>query len=223
MDKSDQIKPSDIGQSNDNNTFYPFNQCIDLNEILPFVKNRGEASTLITAAITSQKLYSALRMLDLSVQNELLIKNAMEKSQSLPSHLVSCIHPYFYINVSLSEQRYEFQRKYSNQILEEISRLCISLKQFGEQNLTLSQELSSVGCNDLAQHKKKIARFELDLCRKLKLVANSSATIEVNHLNSSNINSKKRKHVNSSRSDVVQDRVLTNVVTNDTTLSTSGS
>ena len=62
-----------------------------LSDVIPYIKNKGEATALISTIIVSQQLSSATRVLQISIAQELLLADLQEDasiaSNEFPTYL----------------------------------------------------------------------------------------------------------------------------------------
>jgi hypothetical protein len=154
-----------------------------LSDVLPLIKNKGEATALISAIIVSQQLSSTSRALYLSVENELLLtnlhKDAVEASKESRFMVAMC--PFIFTARDLIKERFSVQVEYLNGVLNDLCRINASIRMYSEQNIALARELESAGCEELAYQKMKIARFEIEICHridKIKAFSRENATQE---------------------------------------------
>ena len=147
-----------------------------LSDVLPLIKNKGEATALISAIIVSQQLSSTSRALYLSVENELLLtelhKDAVEASKE--SKFMVAVCPFIFTARALIIERFSVQVEYLNGVLDELCRINASIRMYSEQNIALARELDSAGCEELACQKMKIARFEIEICHRIDKIKNFS-------------------------------------------------
>lgn len=143
-----------------------------LSDVLPLVKNKGEATALISAIIVSQQLSSTSRALYLSVENELLLtslqKDAIEASKE--SRFMVAVCPLIFTAKALIKERYSAQVDYLNGVLDDLCRINSSIRMYSEQNIALARELESAGCQELASQKMKIAHFEIEVCHRIDMI-----------------------------------------------------
>jgi hypothetical protein len=147
------------------------NLSFSLVNVLPLIKNKGEATVLIAVIILSQKLASASRVLNLSVENELLFLELQKFKCSL---FEVAVRPVLSNSILLLKERLEFQVTAFNNLLEDLCRINSSLQQYGEQNMALGKELALANCAELSQQKQGVARLELELCRRISTLKDLS-------------------------------------------------
>jgi hypothetical protein len=154
-----------------------------LSDVLPLIKNKGEATALISAILVSQQLCSTSRALYLSVENELLLTNLHEDAveASKESRFMVAWCPFIFTARDLIKERFSVQVEHLNGVLDDLCRINASIRMYSEQNIALARELESAGCEELADQKMKIARFEIEICRridKIKAFSSENATQE---------------------------------------------
>jgi hypothetical protein len=140
-------------------------------DVLPLIKNKGEATVLIAVIILSQKLTSASRMLNLSVDNELLFIELQKLKCSL---FEVAVRPILSNSILLLKERFQFQVTAFSNLLEDLCRINSSLQQYGEQNMALGKELALANCAELSQQKQNVAHLELELCRRISIIKDLS-------------------------------------------------
>lgn len=137
-------------------------------DVLPFIKNKGEATALISVLIVSQQLSSSSQALYLSVENELLLLNLQQNAiKSNKSQLNVALCPLLYTAIALVKQRYLPHITAVNSNLEDLSRLNVTIRMYSEQNTALAREFYSAGCMELSAVKQNIATFETEICRRI--------------------------------------------------------
>ena len=145
-------------------TILSFSLC----DVLPLIKNRGEATALISVLVVSQQLSSSSQALYLSVENELLLLNLQQSAiESNKSRLNVALCPLIHTAIALVKQRYLPQISAVNSILEDLSRLNVTIRMYSEQNTALAREFFSAGCMELSAVKQNIATFETEICRRI--------------------------------------------------------
>mmetsp|Transcript_1079 Transcript_1079/g.1207 ORF Transcript_1079/g.1207 Transcript_1079/m.1207 type:complete len:440 (+) Transcript_1079:1738-3057(+) len=139
--------------------------------VLPLIKNKSEATVLIAVIILSQKLVSASRVLNLSLENELLFLELQKFKCSL---FEVAVRPVLSNSILLLKERIEFQVTAFSNLLEDLCRINSSLQQYGEQNMALGKELALAKCAELSQQKQNVAHLELELCRRISILKDLS-------------------------------------------------
>lgn len=145
-------------------------------DVLPLIKNRGEATALITVIILAQQLSSSSRALHLSVENELLLMNlqrdTVEGCRLSRFNVALC--PIIFNATALVKSRFQPQVAAINSLLDDLCRIKSSIRTFSEQNVALAREFESAGCAELSSQKVSIANFELEICRRIEVIKSLS-------------------------------------------------
>ena len=145
-------------------------------DVLPLIKNRGEATALITVIILAQQLSSSSRALHLSVENELLLMNmqrdTVEGCRISRFNVALC--PIIFNATALVKARFQPQVAAVNSLLEDLCRIKTTIRTFSEQNVALAREFESAGCAELSSQKLSIANFELEICRRIEVIKSLS-------------------------------------------------
>lgn len=145
-------------------------------DVLPLIKNRGEATALITVIILAQQLSSSTRALHLSVENELLLMNlqrdTIEGCRISRFNVALC--PIIFNATALVKSRFQPQVAAVNSLLEDLCRIKTTIRTFSEQNVALAREFESAGCTELSSQKLSIANFELEICRRIEVIKSLS-------------------------------------------------
>ena len=145
-------------------------------DVLPLIKNRGEATALITVIILGQQLSSSSCVLHLSVENELLLMNlqrdTLEGCRISRFNVALC--PMIFNATALVKSRFQPQIAAVNSLLEDLCRIESSIRTFSEQNVALAREFESAGCAELSSQKLSIANFELEICRRIEVIKSLS-------------------------------------------------
>ena len=145
-------------------------------EVLPFIKNRGEATALISVILIAQQLNSSIKVLQLSVEKELLLTSLQEDAfvASKVSKLKVAMCPLICTALALVKQRFSVQVAAIGRLLDDLSRIHSSLEQYSEQNMAISRELKSAGCIQLSRQKQDIAYFESEICQRIDKIKSLS-------------------------------------------------
>ena len=145
-------------------------------DVLPLIKNRGEATALITVIILAQQVSSSSRALHLSVENELLLMNlqrdTFEGCRISKFNVALC--PIIFNAIALVKSRFQPQVTAINNLLDDLCRIKSSIRTFSEQNVALAREFESAGCAELSSQKLSIANFELEICRRIEVIKSLS-------------------------------------------------
>ena len=145
-------------------------------DVLPLIKNRGEATALITVIILAQQLSSSSCALHLSVENELLLMNLQRDTVEgcRISKLNVALCPIIFNATALVKSRFQPQVAAVNSLLEDLCRIKTTIRTFSEQNVALAREFESAGCAELSSQKLSIANFELEICRRIEVIKSLS-------------------------------------------------
>ena len=140
-----------------------------LSDVIPYIKNKGEATALISTIIVSQQLSSATRVLQISIAQELLLADLQEDASIASKELkhIVAVCPLIYTALSLVKQRFPVQVAAVNNHLDDLCRISITLEQYSEQNMALARELEHADCIQLSEQKFNIATFEQEICRRI--------------------------------------------------------
>lgn len=125
---------------------------------LLLINNRGEASTLISAVLTTRNLALLMKSaLILAHKGQLFAAAAAESSNNTFK---------IFIKYAKAEQKRQYivMRSCMNNLIVELCDICSTLRLYGEQNYSVSRELLFTGCKEMSLGKRRIAKFELLLC-----------------------------------------------------------
>lgn len=141
-------------------------------DVLPLIKNRGEATALITVIILAQQVSSSSCALHLSVENELLLMNLQRDTVEgcRISKLNVALCPIIFNATALVKSRFQPQVAAVNSLLEDLCRIKTTIRTFSEQNVALAREFESAGCFELSSQKLSIANFELEICSRIEVI-----------------------------------------------------
>jgi hypothetical protein len=147
---------------------------LPFDKILPSIKNKGEARLLVCTSLVGVKLDRALRALILTGELELILENVHGISLASHNRFDAAIANVLSSSTALLRQRFQPQRSIIKELLEELQRCYMSLKQYGEQNMAISRELEFAECKELALQKRQLADLELALCENIGLIIDMS-------------------------------------------------
>ena len=141
--------------------------------VLPLIRNRGEAETLLSVGILGQQLDACVRVLITELEHERLIGALCDASLQSRNAFDVAIGPLLRQALNAAKMRAPLQMDLLSKLIEQLSRLEVTIRQYGIQNLTLAQELQ--GHTSVAEQKKLLATMELELCTKICSVVDLSA------------------------------------------------
>ena len=164
--------------------------------VLPLIRNRGEAETLLSVGILGQQLDACVRVLVTELEHERLIGALCDASLQSRNAFDVAIGPLLRQALYAAKMRAPLQLDLLSKLIEQLCRLEVTIRQYGIQNLTLAQELQ--GHTSVAEQKKLLATMELELCTKICSVVSfsiDSAAEKMDMDEISGLASKRRKEV----------------------------
>ena len=135
---------------------------------LPLIANRHEAECILTVSILGKQLDSSIRCLMINAELEMQLQIAMSQS-AVSTNVLDTV-----LTLSLSDalaslrKRNQCNRELINTLLEELSRVSASIKQYGFQNYALVKELEQFG--EISTQKRLLASIEMELVEKIQKV-----------------------------------------------------
>lgn len=137
--------------------------------VLPLIKSRSEAEALLTVILLGQQLDAAVRSLMASIEYEKLLLTLRDAATRSGNCYDTAVAASIHQAVELSRKRLPSQVIVSTKLIENLCRLEVSIRQYGQQNLTISQELQE-HAPDVAALKLTLSAVELDLCARMNVV-----------------------------------------------------
>lgn len=139
---------------------------MDLVEALVHIKNRAEAEALLAVCFVGQQLDACVRSLAASVEYERLLVTLGDAAAGSRNDYDAALAVSLHHSAELARRRAPHQIGACTKLLENLCRLEVSIQQYGQQNLTISQELQE-HAPDVAAHKKSLGTLELALSARI--------------------------------------------------------
>ena len=148
---------------------------LDVESILPFLTNRAEAESLIGVTVLAHQLRAAVTALVAATKHEHLLGSLHTDILSSNNKFNRAVRPLLAKGRRLVVERKPVQLNYIASILEELRKAEIAVRQYGTQNSALAKELDGTA-PQVAATKLHLSRVELDLCEKIEVLINLSAS-----------------------------------------------
>ena len=152
--------------------------CLEIEGLLPYLTNRAEAESLIGVTILAHQLHAAVIALVAATKHEHLLESLHADILSSSNKFNRAVRPLIGKARKLVVKRRPVQLEHIANILEELRKAEVAVRQYGTQNSALAKELDGTA-PQVAAAKLHLSRVEMDLCEKIevliKLAANQDA------------------------------------------------
>lgn len=153
-------------------------------EVLPWIRNRGEAEVLLAVTIVGQQLDAFLRVHMADIELERFMCVLCDASLASRSMYDPALFPLLQQVIELTKLQSPHQMALIGRLMEQLCRLEVSIRQYGLQNVTLAQELHGHAF-EVAEQKRALSKFELELCTRINLVLGLAADeklVDLDHM-----------------------------------------
>lgn len=155
-------------------------------EVLPWIRNRGEAEVLLAVTIVGQQLDAFLRVHMTDIELEQFLCVLCDASLASRNMYDPALFPLLQQVIELTKLQSPHQMALIGRLMEHLCRLEVSIRQYGLQNVTLAQELHGHAF-EVAEQKRALSKFELELCARINLVLGFAADeklFDLDHMHS---------------------------------------